>query len=203
MFAEIKSMFDRYNCDKAEKHHYHKIYGPEFENRRNQNLNILEVGIFKGASTRALLDFFPNANFYGIDIFERVAIEAIDISTSPRVNWIKGDSMILKPDWGVEFDFIIDDGAHWSDANKLTFLNLIQYLKEDGVYWIEDVFPLDKLRKNISKTDSRWLKLRADRYSLDAHEELLKALRDFKFEEKDHRDLTGHEDSFIYEIRKN
>ena len=82
MFKEIKSMFDLYNCDKAEKHHYHKIYGPEFESRRNQNLNILEVGIFKGSSTRALMDYFPNANFYGIDIFERVAIEAIDISAS-------------------------------------------------------------------------------------------------------------------------
>lgn len=203
MYEKIKSLFNKYNCDKADKHHYHKIYGPEFEKKRNQNINILEIGIFKGASTRALLEYFPNAVFYGIDIFERVSLDSIDINTNPRVNWIKGDSMAIKPNWGVEFDFIIDDGAHWPNANKLTFLNCIQFLKEDGIYWIEDAFPLEKLRKNISKRDSKWLKERSEIYTLEAQNELLETLKKYKFIERDHRDLTGHEDSFVYEIRKN
>lgn len=203
MYEKIKSLFNKYDCDKADKHLYHKIYGPEFEKRRDQNINILEIGIFKGASTRSLLEYFPNAVFYGIDIFERVSLESIDIHSNPRVNWIKGDSMSVKPDWGVEFDFIIDDGAHWPNANRLTFLNCIQFLKEDGVYWIEDVFPLDKLRKNISKRDSKWLKERPDIYTLEAHNELLEILKRYQFTERDHRELSGHEDSFMYEIRKN
>jgi hypothetical protein len=203
MCKNLKLLFNKYNCDKADKHHYHKIYGPEFEKRRDQNINILEIGIFKGASTRSLLEYFPNAVLYGIDIFERVSLNSIDIYSNPRVNWIKGDSMATKPDWGIEFDFIIDDGAHWPDANRLTFLNFIQFLKEDGKYWIEDVFPLDKLRKNISKRDSKWLKERSEIYTLEAHNELLETLKRYKLIERDHRDLTGHEDSFVYEISKN
>jgi hypothetical protein len=203
MCEKLKSLFDKHNCDKAEKHNYHKVYGPEFVKRRDLNINILEIGIFKGASTRSLLEYFPNANFYGIDIFERVPMDSIDIYSNPRVSWIKGDSMSTKVDWGVMFDFIIDDGAHWPDANRLTFLNFIQYLKEDGVYWIEDVFPLDKLRKNISKRDSKWLKERSNLYCLKSHEELLHTLQRYRYIERDHRNLTGHEDSFVYEIRKN
>lgn len=75
----LEELFNKYGCDKAVKHNYHTVYEPEFDTIRNESINILEVGVFKGDSVRAWLEFFPNATIYGIDIFTRVKPEDIDV----------------------------------------------------------------------------------------------------------------------------
>ena len=47
---------------------YTKVYYEYFENIRDYELNILEIGIFDGASLKMWNAFFPNATIYGIDI---------------------------------------------------------------------------------------------------------------------------------------
>ena len=37
----------------------------------------------------------------------------------------------------------MDDGAHWPEANRLTFKHLSPFLKEGGKYFVEDVWPFD------------------------------------------------------------
>ena len=43
---------------------------------------------------------------------------------------------IIKNAWGkhIKFDFIIDDGAHYPEANRLTFENCYPFLKKNGTY---------------------------------------------------------------------
>ena len=113
----LKELFDKHKCDKGtEKHHYYKDYEQYFEKRREEPLNFLEIGTFKGASTRAFYDYFPNANIYTIDIFERTDPKDLDILHEDRVHWMKADSMSatlprnIKKEWDdIEFDFVIDN----------------------------------------------------------------------------------------------
>ena len=167
----LKSLFDKYACDKSTKHNYHEVYEPLFEPYKNEPINFLEIGVFKGASTSAIHEYFPNATIYGLDIFERVKAEDIDILKEDRVEWLKGDSLnpsitdAIKAKWpDVKFDFILDDGAHWPEANQKTMKNLIPFLADGGTYIIEDVFPMSIMTQKELNLD--WLRKSPDKYDM-------------------------------------
>ena len=48
-------------------HGFAKFYEKEFKYHKNQNLNILEIGTWEGASSAAFASYFPNAIIYCID----------------------------------------------------------------------------------------------------------------------------------------
>ena len=52
---DLKEIFVKHKCDKGIKHRYWEIYQKDFESLRNQPINILEIGTFKGESTNCLL----------------------------------------------------------------------------------------------------------------------------------------------------
>ena len=148
---DLLTLFDKHNTDKgSKKHFYDKVYEQHFEKVRYEHINILEIGVFKGESTAALHEYFPNATIYGLDIFVRQQPHEIAILNEERVKHLKADSLnpdvgvLIKNAWpDVEFDIIIDDGAHWPEANRLTFKHIIPFLKDDGKYFVEDVWPFD------------------------------------------------------------
>lgn len=187
-------------------HHYYLEYEKEFEKYRNENINILEIGIFKGTSISSWLEYFTKAKIYCIDIFTRINENEIECLKSPRVFWIKQDS--TKSDlfenfisnWGdVQFDFIIDDGLHTPDANLKTFNNTYPFLKNDGVYYIEDVWMLNRLTEK--EKNHHWLRKNSIHYTDNLHEKLLKALPNY--EEIDFRKKSGILDSYLLKIKKN
>lgn len=204
----LKELFDKYKCDKGtEKHHYYKDYEPYFESAREEPINILEIGTFKGASTRAFHEYFPNANIYTIDIFVRTLPEELDILNEERVHWLKADSMDaslgqqMRDAWGnVKFDFIIDDGAHWPEANRLTLQNTIPFLKDDGVYFIEDVWPLHIMSQG--QLDHPWVTKHSDRYDMLKHMQFLNYLDQFDVTNHDRRKETKCGDTYIIALKK-
>ena len=147
----LLELFDKHNTDKgSKKHFYDKVYEQHFKEIRYDPINILEIGVFKGESTAALHEYFPNATIYAMDIFVRQQADEINILKEPRVKHLKADSLaktttkLVKDTWDdVKFDIIIDDGAHWPEANRLTFRHLISFLKDNGKYFVEDVWPFD------------------------------------------------------------
>lgn len=205
----LKELFDKYQCDKGtEKHHYYKEYEKYFEPVREEQINLLEIGTFKGASTRAFHEYFPNANIYTIDIFVRTLPEELDILSEERVHWLKADStdaslgQLMNDAWNnIKFDFIIDDGAHWPEANLLTLQNTIKFLKNDGVYFIEDVWPMHIM--NQKQLDHPWLRKHSDRYDMLKHMQFLNYLDQFDIITHDRRKETKQPDTFIYALRKN
>lgn len=205
----LKELFDKYDCDKGtEKHHYYKEYEQYFEPVREEEINLLEIGTFKGASTRAFYDYFPNANIYTIDIFSRTLPEELDILSEERVYWLKADStdaslsQLMNDAWNnIKFDFIIDDGAHWPEANRLTLQNTIKFLKNDGVYFIEDVWPMHIMSQK--QLDHPWLQKHSDRYDMLKHMQFLNYLDQFDITTHDRRKETRCGDTFIYALRKN
>jgi spermidine synthase len=206
--SELRELFDKYQCDKGtEKHHYYKDYEPYFESKRQEPLNILEIGTFKGASTRAFHEYFPNATIYTIDIFVRTEPEDLDILGEERVKWIKGDSMNaglsmkIRKEWGdLEFDFIIDDGAHYPLANKLTLYNCYPFLKEGGTYFIEDFMPMHIMSQE--KLRHPWLVKNVERYSMLEHNKLMTELDKYNYKVYDRRKENKTLDTFIVAITK-
>ena len=202
----LKELFNKYGCDKSKKHHYDTVYQPEFEPLQNESINILEIGVFKGESASAWIDFFPNATVYGLDIFVRVSAEDIPILQHPRVKWLKGDSThpsvsgAIQKAWpDVQFDIIIDDGLHTPEANAQTFKNLFPFVKSTGSYYVEDVWPLDiASQKDLQHY---WLQKSPDIYNMLKMNMFLNEIDDKQVERFDLRKLSGQGDSYIIKVQ--
>ena len=137
---KLNSIFIQNGCDKGTKHTYSKVYEKDMEKFRNEKINLCEIGIFKGASIASWLEYFPNATIYGVDTFQRINPEEIEVLQNPRVKWLIADSLKagvgikIQKEWGdVKFDFMIDDGLHTPEANALTFQNFSPFLKKCGI----------------------------------------------------------------------
>ena len=202
----LQQLFDKYQCDKGtEKHHYYKEYEPYFEPVRNDPINILEIGTYLGASTEAFHEYFPKGTIYTIDIFARTSPKDLNILKSGRVEWLKWDSTDaslgkkIKEQWGdVKFDFIIDDGAHWPEANRLTFENCIPFMKEDGTYFVEDVWPMHKMSQ--AELSNPWLVRLSERYDMLKHMRFMTALDSYNTTHYDRRYETKCGDTYIIAI---
>jgi hypothetical protein len=123
-------------------------------------MNILEIGIgtmmpgvkssmrhympesyIPGASLRAWNDYFVNSKIYGADIQPDTQFEENNIKTflCDSTNKNSVDDIFLNSD--IKFDIIIDDGYHLDSAQKSTLSNFFPYLKDGGLYIIEDIYP--------------------------------------------------------------
>lgn len=203
MKTELLDIFNKYGCDKGKKHRYDLMYTELFESKRSSELNILEIGIFRGESISSWIEYFPKATIYGVDIFTRVPPENVSILTNPRVKWVKCNSMnanIASKIWAdVKFDFIIDDGLHTPLANKLTFEAWSPKLAPTGTYIIEDIFPLDIMTPE--EKNNPWILSKPEDYSLQKHNELLETIsKNHSYTIYDARRITGEPDSFSYKI---
>ena len=161
--SRLTELMNFYGSDKGGKnnhHNYSNYYSELFYNNRKKIKNFLEIGLGTNdvsmasnmgvegiplASLKAWRDFFENANIYGADIDkkilkneERIKTYFVD-QTDPET--IK--SMFKKI--GVnKFDIMLEDGLHEFNANICFFENSIEFLSNDGVYIIEDVYFKDK-----------------------------------------------------------
>lgn len=205
--SEMRKLFNKYKCDKGHKHGYEEVYEKNFEKLKNEKINILELGIFKGASTEAWVDYFPNATIYGIDIFKRLDPKTVPILNHERVKWIKGDSLKssiakqIEKEWGdVRFDIIIDDGMHTPDANRISFQHLNPFLKDDGAYFIEDVFPIDIMSQKEMSIE--WIVRRGESYNMFNYMMFLNSLDGWQIKKYDLRKKSGEPDSYIFRLKK-
>ena len=201
----LVELFDKYKCDKGSlKHRYDRVYAPALEDLRDGPFHMLEIGIFKGNSTEAFVEYCPQVEIVGVDIFKRIKMENVSILKHSRVHGYKCDSLQGPTDEfmrssGDGFDVIIDDGWHTHEAQRKTFRNFIPYLKEGGVYFIEDVWAYNFMTEE--EKEHRWLKKHAPAFSEEEYQKLLNALEPYTVTYHDLRE--GYDpDTFILEIRK-
>jgi len=197
-------LFDKYNCDKGNlKHRYDRVYEPALEPLRDKDFDILEIGIFKGNSIEALVEYAPYATVVGLDTFQRINPEDISILDHENVLWHKcdsttpGASSTIVP--GLKFDIIIDDGLHTHEAQRKTFENFFPLLKDDGVYFIEDVWPFDIM--SAADKQHPWLKRNPTDWNDVDYAKLIETISPHTVTFHDIR--KGHQpDTFIIEVRK-
>lgn len=121
-----------------ECHNYCPIYESLFEAKRNEVMNLLEIGVETGGSIRMFRDYFPNAIIHGIDIVscndsgERTKGYIADQSKPEQL-------LSVIEQIGARLEIIIDDGSHDMNDILISLKTLYPHLKDGGIYVIEDV----------------------------------------------------------------
>ena len=175
MTDDFESMFFnaayKFGCDKVTAHSYEGAYARHLARYQNvSDLKILEIGVggegyaSGGASLQMWSEIFPQANVYGLDIFDKSFLNVGKIKTFILD---QGDSFALKSfaeEYG-PFDIIVDDGSHMRSDVLTSLFNLFVFLKPNGVYVIEDLMTSywpkyggSTLARNVLDTPLSWTK---------------------------------------------
>ena len=123
--------------DKISHHRYDRFYPMFLEPLRDQEFNMLEIGIDRGGSVSLWKEYFPKARIFGADIEQQ---------------WTDDRTTVFKCDQSSIFDLkelaqkvpkcklIIDDGSHVPYHQMITFNELFRKtLSFGGIYIVEDI----------------------------------------------------------------
>jgi len=146
---KAKKVFDQYPKPiqrkkiKIKGHGYSKFYEKYFNEFKNLDCNILELGSFNGNALAAFYFFLKKSNIYSGDIHpdilryksKRIRNFFIDCGSE---NSIKKN--IVNQD--IYYDIIIEDAAHNLKHQIITLFMCFEKLKSRGIYVIEELdFP--------------------------------------------------------------
>ena len=129
-----------YRTDKGPYYHgFTELYESVLFPIKNDKLRILEIGVAEGGSLGLWADYFPNADIYGIDIFDKSAMNSDRITTfvADQANRAQLASFIEQH--GGEYDIILDDGGHSMEQQQVSLGFLFQFVKPGGYYIVEDI----------------------------------------------------------------
>jgi len=142
-------IFKKFNTDKGtnfykknqilQGHGFAKFYEKNFQDIKNNDLNILELGVLDGGSTASFFHFFKNAKLYCIDLnsrefkykSNRINYFEINLRDKEKINNFVKDHLNF-------FDLVIDDASHLKSCILENLQNFIPSLKNQGFYIIED-----------------------------------------------------------------
>jgi len=126
----------KYGTDKGPAgHNYTPRYDAHFAPFRNESFNLLEIGVFEGASLRMWRHYFRNASVLGIDI------NPVPDDVQGRT-W-RGDVKNYTSNPSL-FRVIIDDGSHLAEDVVTAFDRLWLAVEPGGWYCIEDWDAIDE-----------------------------------------------------------
>ena len=130
-------------------HSYSNYYYSIFNHFKDDVKLLFEFGLGivdgkSGASLKVWKEYFKKAQIYGGDINKDILFNEDRIKTYYLDQL---DTRSIKKMWKKikvkNFDIIIDDGLHTKEAIINCFVNSFEKLKNNGVYIIEDVKPLE------------------------------------------------------------
>lgn len=120
--------------------HYFDVYDRHFSRFRNKEITILEIGVSHGGSLQMWKNYFgEHAKIYGIDInpqckeLEEENIKIFIGSQSDR-KFLNEVKMSIPP-----IDILIDDGGHTMHQQIVSYEELFDHVKDNGVYLCEDI----------------------------------------------------------------
>ena len=151
--VELEKIGFKYETDKCSMmHNYLNKYEYFLKGWKDKSFNLLELGVFNGASLKIWEEFFPNSVIYGVDINEdckkiernRKKVVIKDLSDVANLEELKK----LHP------SIIIDDASHiWSHQIKALF-HLFPVLPVGGVFIMEDLETSFSAYRNCMFDDS-------------------------------------------------
>ena len=137
---------------KIQGHNYAKFYDEYFFEKKEKELNILEIGSFYGNAAAALYFYFKNARIYSADIFPdlfsytsyRIKNFYVDSSSEKSIfqNIIKKDK---------KFEIIIEDACHAYKDQIISLFMLFPILSSGGIFVTEELdFPDTRADMNLN-----------------------------------------------------
>lgn len=138
---DLKTIFEQNTGNLIHKWmHYFDIYERYFSKYVNRDVIILEIGVFQGGSLKMWKEYFGSrCRVYGIDInplckqFEEDGIEIFIGSQSDR-EFLRSVKQLIP-----KVDILIDDGGHTMEQQVVSFEELFEHIKDDGIYLCEDM----------------------------------------------------------------
>jgi hypothetical protein len=186
----LGSLFVKHGSDKSDPHNYEETYAKVLPETLE---NLLEIGISntdaEHSSLHAWAELYPDAKIWGADIAinklindKNISSFLLDQSSPTSLNNFK---LFLNK----QFDVIIDDGSHQFEDAKITLEILLEKVKDDGIYCIEDIAKTPLWY--CGQTVDQWKKY------LDTRNDVNYVIYDSR------EDLEKDDDSIIICIRKN
>ena len=202
--SELCEIGKRFDTDKSSQrsnvtdsrhcHPYTLFYDGLFKNKKNDKLQIAELGILEGSSLLMWQEYFKNSDIYGfeyntnfINLFkqkynnDRISLSEIDVT---NITSIQNTFSKLN----VMYDIIIEDTTHQMNDQINVIKNIYQYLKPGGILIIEDIF------KSYDENDY-----------LEKLKDVLPHFQDYYFVELDHvnKVSTGWNNDKLFILIKN
>ena len=137
---------------KIQGHNYAKFYDEYFFEKKDKELNILEIGSFYGNASAALYFYFKNAKIYSADIFpdlfsytsDRIKNFYVDSSSEKSIS-----QNILKKN--KKFEIIIEDACHAYKDQIISLFMLFPILSSGGIFITEELdFPDTRADMNLN-----------------------------------------------------
>ena len=137
---------------KIQGHNYAKFYDEYFFEKKDKELNILEIGSFYGNAAAALYFYFKNAKIYSADIFpdlfsytsDRIKNFYVDSSSEKSIS-----ENILKKN--KKFEIIIEDACHAYKDQIISLFMLFPILSSGGIFITEELdFPDTRADMNLN-----------------------------------------------------
>jgi len=135
----LKDLAIHYNTDKYLHKGYCETYNELFKDLKNGPINLLEIGVAKGASLRMWADYFPIGKIFGIDI-DKSCLNIVEPNIEIFIGNQRDENFLKEVTLNKNFDIIIDDGSHFQQDQQISFNNLFTKLNQKGFYIIEDSF---------------------------------------------------------------
>tara|TARA_Y100001970_G_scaffold52718_1_gene66717 strand:- start:910 stop:1746 length:837 start_codon:yes stop_codon:yes gene_type:complete len=166
---KLNFLFEYFNSDKGDKfinqyvrfskknnklikgHKYAGYYEMFFKKIKKKNINILEIGSFKGNATASFFFYFKNSFIYSLDLYPDLFIYK-----SKRIRNFKIDNSSEKEllSLSKKYDLIIEDAGHYLKDQIITLFTLFPKLKKKGIYVVEELdFP--DTRKDMNLTNDK------------------------------------------------
>jgi len=123
-------------------HGYGEFYEKHLKSIKNENIKILEIGTWKGASVAAFYFYFNKAKIYCLDRnfklrYKSSRLKFFNCNTTNIIELKNLDRSLFKNEENC-LDIIIDDGSHiYSDILR-NFNFFFKKVKSGGYYIIED-----------------------------------------------------------------
>ena len=138
--ASLDSLGKRFKTDKSSlEHNYLDAYERLLPFHREAVFNLLEIGVFRGASAQMWAEWFYNATVIGVDL------KLPKLKKRPtNLKLVKGNATQalvvnrLRAKYSPP-SVVLDDGSHRWDQQRESFRLLWPWLKEGGVYIVEDL----------------------------------------------------------------
>jgi len=163
---------NKYGTDKCPriKHGYTPIYYKLLKSKRKIIKKVLEMGVgyfegiqtsdffyhepsgvlyHKGASLKMWRDFFSDATIFGADIQPETVFEDRRIKTYVCNQTKQKDIIRMLKQTGSDIDLFIDDGSHTKEDQIYLAKTILPHLKEDVIYFIEDVTYPNYILENL------------------------------------------------------
>lgn len=184
----------RYNVtNQRHCHPYTLFYDSLFKSKKNEKLEIAELGILEGASLLMWNEYFTNADLYGFEYDYNLIKNFKDTYNNSRIKLShidvtdKESIQISFKNVNMMYDIIIDDSTHQFEDQIRVIENSYQYLKPGGILIIEDIF------KSYNETDY-----------IKRLNPILQHFQDYYFVELDHvnKNSTGWDNDKLFILIK-